>query len=183
MFLANTKFLMMVRMLYLKKSKAKFKHQSKAQIVMSDFLVSIVIILVIITTSALIWNRSVDNLRVKEIRTEMENVAISISNQLIRGFGVPADWNQTNVVELGLAYRDNVLDSKKVSNFISLGKDKTKTILGIGNYNFIFQLRDINENILAECGDLPTNAEEAVVVRRIVLYQNQPTMMDWGVWR
>lgn len=174
MFLVNIEFLTMVQMLYLKKSKG--------QSVMSDFLIAIVILFIIIALSASIWNRSVSNLRLKEERTEMENLAISITDQLIRNFGIPGDWNKTNVMVIGLAKEDNVLDSEKVTNLINLEKDKTKTLLAVRNYNFIFRLRNISENILVEYGDLPTNAKEVVIVRRIILYKGRPSIMDFGLW-
>lgn len=150
---------------------------------MSDLLMAIAILFFIIVLSASLWNRSVNSMRLKEERNEMENLVLLISDQLIKGLGIPSDWNKTNVVAIGLAKEDNILDPVKVSNFINLGTNKTKNILGIGNYNFIFRLRDINENILVEYGTPPINSNEVIIVRRVVLYQGRPTIMDFGLWK
>ena len=157
--------------------------KSKAQLVMSDFLIGIVILFIIIALSALAWNKTVENLKLKEERSEMESLAISITDQLIRDFGIPGDWNETNVMSIGLAEEDNVLDPEKVSTFTNLEKDGTKTLLGIRNYDFIFRLRDSDENILLEYGDVPINAKDVVIIRRLVLYEGQPTIMDLGLWK
>lgn len=156
--------------------------KSKAQLVMSDFLIGVVILIFIIVISAPIWGRTVENIRIKEERSEMENLVLSISDQMVKSPGMPSDWNRTNIKSIGLAEEDNVLDSMKVSNFTSLGADKTKYLLGIENYNFIFRLRNTNEIIFVEYGSLPITASEVVIIRRIVLYENLPTMMEFGVW-
>jgi len=174
MFLANIEFSTMVQMLYSKKPKA--------QIIMSDFLIGLVIFLVVIALATSVWGKNIYNMGLKEKRSEMETLVLLISDQLVKSSGIPEDWNSTNIAAIGLAESDNVLSPAKVSNFINLENEKTKNLLGIRNYNFIFRLRNMSENILVEYGNIPVNEKESVIIRRIVLYQGRPAIMDFGLW-
>jgi hypothetical protein len=149
---------------------------------MSDFLMGLVIFLIIVAISVSLWNKNVYNMGLKEKRTEMENLVLLISDQMVKSSGIPGDWSSTTVAAIGLSKSDNVLDSSKVSNFVGLSKEKTKALLGIRNYNFIFRLRSTNETILVEYGDLPSDASESVIGRRVVLYEGGSTIMDFGLW-
>jgi hypothetical protein len=163
--------------------KMSYSKKSKAQLFMSDFIMASVIVIFIIILSVSIWNRNVNSLKSKEERSGMESLVLSISDQLIRSPGIPSDWNKNNVLAIGLAAEDNTLDAAKVYNFTSLDIDKTKNLLGIGNYNFIFRLRNTSETVLVEYGDLPIDGKEVVILRRIVLFEGLPTIMDLGLWK
>lgn len=157
---------------------------SKAQLITADFLIAVVILILIIQTSVSLWNRIVNSLRVRETRTEMENLALAISDLLVKSSGLPGDWNSTDVITIGLAGEDNVLDPGKVSSFTGLDSDTTKELLGIKNFEFLFRLKNTDGGDLIpphnSTESIPANAE-VVNIRRLVLYDGNRAYMDFGL--
>ena len=165
--------------------------KSKGQLITSDFVLATIILIIIIQASMSFWNRNVVALDARDERNEIENLALSVADLLIKNPGIPEDWNSSNVVSIGLAEETNVLDYERVLNFTSLSKDKAKELLGIKVFEFIFQLKDTNGNVLLRYGDVPTDPKESVIVRRLVLYKSfvsgkesrNISIMEFGVWR
>lgn len=80
--------------------------------------------------------------------------AKTISDYLV-GTGYPSDWNETNVVRIGLADDNNVLDTLKISTFENMTKndyDNTRNLLRT-KYDYIIFFRDYNQNILNLTGE------------------------------
>lgn len=161
--------------------KSGNKQTRKAQTVIADFLLAIIVLLIIVQLSMSGWTRNIDNLRERESRVEIENLALSISDTLARGEGVPGDWSGENATTLGLANEPNVLDTTKVDAFINLDKSVVKKLLGIGGYKFSFILKT-GGTVVVEYGEQVGSVEDVVVVRRLVLYNDDPTLMEFRLW-
>ena len=150
---------------------------------MIDFFLAVVILIFIIGFYISTWGSTIIAIQMKSDRTEMENIIFGISDLLIKSEGLPGDWNESNVIVIGLAKEDHVLDENKVSSFVTLPIDKTKKLLGIVNFNFFFRLKNIDGTILEDYGNYPIDAEEVIVSRRLVLYNNEIINMEFGLWK
>ena len=81
---------------------------------------------------------------------EMNSAAIRISDSLVRLPGVPENWTATNIMVLGLARDDNVLDVVKVSRMIDLDYQTLRLSTGSGRYNIYIELDYINGSIVRD---------------------------------
>ena len=166
----------MVRTLYSK--------NNKAQIIATDFILAVIILIFIMVVSISMWKNEIDNLRLHERRTEMENLALSIADILVRSPGNPEDWELRDEVEitLGLANESHVLDKEKVSKLLTMSQDDVKNILGIDNFNFFIRITYPNNVLVEEYGTPPANAEEVVVTRRLVIYDDEESYFNFGLY-
>jgi len=166
----------MVRVLYSK--------NNKGQIVTTDFILAIIILIFILQLSFSLWNNEIESFRLKEKRTDMEKTALSIVDLLIRSPGIPEDWENGDMAEitLGLVKEDHVLDIGKVSKLFSSSIDNTKKLLGIENYDFFFVIKFTNGEVIEEYGTPAIDAREVIVARRLVLYNNTETYLNFGLW-
>jgi len=160
-----------------------YSKKSKAQTIMIDFFFAIIILIFIIELYISGWGRSVLGIGLKEQRNEMELLALEISDMFIKSSGIPGDWNESTVLAIGLAQKDHILDPDKVDEFTDLSIDKTKELLGISNLDFYFKLDYVQGENIEEYGSSPTNSEEIVVVRRLVLYNNREAFMEIWLWK
>ena len=165
----------MVNQLYSKKFKG--------QMFSFDLFLAIVIFIFVVQLYMMTWGRSALGVTAKVDRTEMEKLTLDVSDLLIKSRGLPTHWNETTVSVIGLAEEDHVLDGNKTSTFVNLDVGKTKGLLGIENLNFTFTLKDENGIVLEDYGSHPIDAEEVVILRRLVLYDNNITFMEFGLWK
>ena len=80
--------------------------------------------------------------------------AKTISDYLV-GTGYPRDWNESNVVRIGLTDNYNILDLSKLSRFSDLTKNdygKTRDLLKT-RYDYIVFFQDYEKNLLNLTGD------------------------------
>lgn len=154
----------------------------KAQISGADFLMSIVIILVLIGFTNSLWNRSIDSFRKNKIESETERLALSISSLLVRSEGIPSDWDEDNVVSIGLASRVNVIDPAKIDGLINMDEDKAESLMGIPGHGFNVRIRAANESLILDKGNYPSEVVDIVSVRRLVIYEENPVSLEFMVW-
>lgn len=162
----------------------------KAQVWTADFIISVIIFFTMVVLMIFSWNYTNQQNTYQQYFNDIENNALSVSDALIRVPGIPEDWNETNVISLGLASSDNVLGRTKITRFINLANDKTKNLLGIGNFEFYFELRYLNNTAIPlnstaniTKGLYPfANASIIVPVERYVLYESTPSKMEFFLW-
>ena len=163
----------------------------KSQAWSMDFVSSVVIFVTAIVILSLAVSYVVSqNVQQKEIN-RIEELALSISDALIRTQGYPEDWNETNVINIGLASEENILNESKVRIFIeNLSDDVIMHRFGAGDCKFYFELRDINGEIFeiesgvnATKGEYPTSPEISIPVERFVLYRNRPSKILFILWK
>jgi len=160
-----------------------YSKKSKAQAIMIDFFFAIIILVFLIELYFSGWGRSVLGIGLKEQKNEMEILALQITDMFVKSPGVPSDWNQTNVLAIGLAQEDHILDTDKVNKFTNLSVDKTKQLLGISDLNFYFKLDYVQGDNIKEYGSVPVNSEEIVLIRRLVFYEEKKAFMEMYLWK
>jgi len=161
----------------------------KAQIWSTDFVMSAVIFLLALGLILFAWNYTSTSISQRNELGSAENIAMMVSDALIRTPGIPENWNSSTVISPGLASRENVLDSTKVDAFINMSYEYTKTLLGLERYHFCFRLLDPNGSLMQNehgqnltIGQHPENSQLVIPVQRYVLYNGKPAKMDFILW-
>ncbi len=156
----------------------------KGQITTADLVAGLTILILILQFNYSIWSKSVYDIRQKDTSNEIEFIALSVSDFLLKYEGKPSDWEQTNnTIAIGLAKEDHVLDSDKVSAFLDMNYTQAKKLLGIGENEYLFRLKKTDGTILNQSGLVASSPELAVNIRRLVLYNDSPTYIEFMVWR
>lgn len=161
----------------------------KAQIWSLDFAASVVIFLTALILAMFALNYTMDQNRQQMEFNIMENAAMSVSDSLVRQPGIPQDWDPGTVTTIGLASQENVLNEAKLSDFLDMENDSIKSLLGIGNYEFYFEVRYVNGSLASlpaggqiSKGGYPSEARFVIPVERYVLYMEKPARMIFILW-
>jgi len=155
----------------------------KAQIWSLDFALSLLIFMSALFAMALAWNFiSASTLQNQELK-ELHMKAMTLSDALIRTSGIPQDWNATNVQIIGLAQDENVLNATKVDYFTTMDYDRARALMDIGQYNFYFEVLDLN-NTVQKNTTVPISDESVVVVpvERYAIYNDIIVKVKFVIW-
>ncbi len=164
----------------------------RAQIWSIDFAVSILIFMSVIILVFFTWSYTSTQSSEQVEINNMQTSALLISDSLIRVEGLPRDWNATNVKVIGIASRnENVLNKTKVDRFLNLSYSKARGLLGIGAYEFYFELSYMNHTIMKNQdgnnitkGNYPDSSASIIVpAERYVLYNGKIARLKFWLWR
>ena len=156
------------------------KHlNKKGQVWSLDFVSSLVIFFLVFVPLFFVW--SYINLQNMEQKTfdDIEVLALTTSDSLIRTKGIPENWNSGNVNVIGLAEEENILNSTKVSYFLSMGNTEynlTKNML-TGKYDFFFSITDLNGTQYGTIGSKPAD-RTVVPVERYCMYDERVVKIE-----
>ncbi len=167
---------------------------AKAQIFSLDIVIAIGIFILILLSTALIWQYSMEKISIEETRNDMEIIARNVLSVLIETKGTPTNWtdytfNQTNIQSLGLADEFLILNQTKINSLLSADYSTAKTILGIlgSNYEFILNMDIWNNSVYVAnytIGLSPNaTASEIVKVERFVLLDSLWTKATIKLWK
>ncbi|NIO19414.1 MAG: hypothetical protein GTN76_01360 [Candidatus Aenigmarchaeota archaeon] len=151
----------------------------KGQVWSLDFVTSLIIFFLVLVPLFFVWNYV--NIQNMEQRTfdDIEVLALTTSDSLIRTKGVPENWNSSNVNVIGLADEENILNPTKVSEFLSMGNinyNLTRNIL-TGKYDFFFGITDLNGTVYGTIGNKPPD-KTIVPVERYCLYNDRVVKIE-----
>ena len=164
---------------------------NKGQIISVDLIVSITIFVSIFAIALLVSNRAIDQLKTSYEISLMSKRIQRISDVLVRTTGLPEDWNETNVISVGLAETENVLNYTKILRLKNMDDNKIRALLGLEEYNFFLNFTNITRGFFPEgsifLGMKPTNAKIVIPIERFVLidFGNRREMgiMEFVLWR
>ncbi len=161
----------------------------KAQVWSLDLAASIVIFVTALALAMFSLDYTMNQNQLQLQSAMMENAAMSASDSLIRQAGVPQDWTAATVTTIGLASRDNVLDETKLQEFLDLDGNTTKNLLGIGNYEYYFDVRYPNGTLASlpgggqiVKGSYPSSATAIIPAERHVIYMEEIARMRLILW-
>jgi len=161
----------------------------KAQTWSLDFAASAVIFLTTLILVMFALNYTLSQSRQQAEMSMMESAAMSASDSLVRQPGMPQDWNSANVATLGLASQENVLNETKLAEFMGTDYSRIKSLLGIANYEFYFEVRYTNGTLASlpggsqiAKGEYPSDATIVIPVERHALYMEKPARMVLILW-
>jgi hypothetical protein len=157
----------------------------KGQIWSIDFAASIVIFISVIVVMMFVWTYTSSQVAEQKSGDDIQSLAISVSDSLVRTPGFPPDWNNETVSVIGLADEENILNETKVEYFLYMGKndyDRVRSLLGI-SYNFHFNLTHLNNTMINETGIEPLNADIIVPIERYCVYLGKPVKVRFIIWK
>jgi len=169
------------------------KTTRSGQAAITDLFIAVAIFIVLITITTLIWNLYTVRL---EARLDYDTMLLRnyhIVEGLIRSPGYPEDWERWNLPNettqfFGLTEYDHVLSAAKVEKFVELSNPLNpqyaglKEIMKIALYDYYFVLKTENDVIVYSSGRIPTG-KYAVNLARLVLFQGQPHILEFAVWK
>jgi hypothetical protein len=162
----------------------------RAQIWSLDFAASMVIFALTVGIVMFSWNYTIQNSADQVNLNILENDVMMISDTLIRMPGLPEDWDASSVRVIGLADEENILNKTKVTQFIGMDYNQTKSLLGIANHEFYFEIRHLNDSVMGingtniTKGTDPTGQDASVVVpvERYVMINGDIAKMEFYLW-
>ena len=165
------------------------KPAKRAQVWSMDFAASLVIFTTALAVLLFAWIYVASQNEQQTMFIQMESAAMSASDSLIRQPGIPEGWTASSVTAIGLASQENILNATKVGYFLGMENDTIKSLLGVGNYDFYFEVRYTN-GTLAQLpngdsvakGNYPQNASIAVPSERYVIYMDKIARMKFVIW-
>ena len=162
----------------------------RAQAWSMDFAASVVIFITALAIAIFALNYTLNQNQSQIEMNMMENAAMSASDALVRQPGIPEDWDSSDVITLGLASQENILNESKLQNLLSLDNNTIKSLLGISNYNFYLEVRYANGSLASlptgegiVKGDPPSDASMVIPVERHVIYMGEIARMRLVLWK
>lgn len=175
----------------------------KSQIFSLDMLIAMLAFVVILTSSIMIWDYSIETISSKERRNELELASIHVLSSLIETTGIPSNWNdlplkdfnETNIHAIGLVKNSPLglnykgpweIDLKKINYLNSSTYNKTKKILGLEGYNFNLTIKKYDGNNFVfnySVGGNISNATEVISLTRYALLDSQKAELILKVGR
>jgi len=177
----------------------------KAQLFSNDIIFAVVLVLFTFSMWLILRDRVLNMVSTSEDRREIDEAASDALGQLLETPGRPSNWNrlqtinETTVESLGLVSDRNILDSEKVSQFVTLagsGGDNysiAKKLLGLdrSGYRFNFTVSSLSGMVLHSVNYTPSatlgNASYAALnttasIDRFALLNNSLVKVSLGVW-
>ena len=110
---------------------------------------------------------------------------IIADNLLSEGF--PINWNETNVVRIGILTNERVNETKleRLYNLANTDYQKTKALFNTKyHYYFTFSEQIVLPTYgpISGIGLIPTNPTNLIKITRLIVYQNKPVSLDIYVW-
>ena len=168
--------------------------RKKGQAFSTEFLLAYLIFSLVLILAFYLWNTTTADIIESKNRYEIEDRAVDSAEKLLRTRGIPADWSLSDVESIGLADESRILNPGKVLNFIILmnssnsNYENNRWLLGIGKYDFYFNLTDINgttmviNDTLCATGKKAVNETSMITVQRTGLLENEITTIKITVW-
>ena len=166
----------------------------KGQGLAIDFLFAVLVFLLLLNASMLLIEGNSRLFSEESNLNALNSSATQAADMLVRTKGEPEDWHLQgieSVTRLGLAKRDRVLESKKLSKFLEWAQtydssdyNKAKELLLIG-CDYYLKVSDSDGAVLHETG-LPSdnrwNGMYAISVKRIVSLSEEEVAFDFAVY-
>jgi len=154
----------------------------KAQIWSMDFMSSLIIFFMALIAIMFAWNyiayQSVASHELKQLQMKV----FTISDSLMRSPGLPGNWDQTNVRVIGLADEEGVINPTKAQFLVAMDYNVTKALLGIGLYDYYFEIADLNGTVYLNTTKPIVNSTFVVPMERYVIYGGRISKLKFFVW-
>ena len=148
----------------------------KGQIMSSDFLVAFFLFLILFIAVTIAWNGMLDSSITDIERKYMESIAMRITDIFVKSPGYPSNWENREIVAIGLVDHDRRIDQAKLDAFMNMDYETSKDVLGIKGYDYFFRL--VRNNVTK--GYL--GGETAIFIERRVLY-NGDDRLEFILWK
>jgi hypothetical protein len=166
----------------------------KAQIISLDVMIAALILLVIIGGfGVLLYQYTIHEQEQTELR-DLELRSQPALNVLMSTEGNPDNWNEssnpcTEVKALGFMSEPGIISGQKLKNFTEMDYNCSQSLLGIRGYNFYFEARDADGNLLNIDGvditkgyEPPAGSEAIFSERKAWIDGSYLATINLGVW-
>ncbi len=123
-------------------------HARKGQLFTIDFILGLSVFIFILLALLALQAQLESQVESGKARTEMQLIALRVSDLLVRTSGNPADWNASNVISIGLCDKTRVLNATKFLRLKQLTNETARAILGAGPYSLHLSVTDANGSTL-----------------------------------
>ncbi len=161
----------------------------KAQIWSMDFVISVIMFFATISFLFFAWNYASSQTRTQISLISMQKTSLTVSDSLVRIPGIPKNWDMENVVALGLVNGEYEINETKLGMFLDMSYSKAKKLLLDKNYEFYFEMRDMNNTLIELSGENVTkgtypSASSSIVapVTRHAMYNGKIITVNFILW-
>lgn len=153
----------------------------KGQVLSFDFMVASSIFLLAVGLLYVYWNYS--NIQIEETKRigDLTDKAFTASQVWYRE-GVPKYWDSNDVIDLGLQNDHRFNQTKMDVLNVSIGYDTTKTLIGLGGYDYFFRIYNSTNDTVYYFGPYPVDADNVVKVKRIGILNGSIVTLEVVVW-
>ncbi|MFA6065509.1 MAG: hypothetical protein WCW44_00860 [archaeon] len=143
-------------------------HKIRGQISSIDLLVAILLFVLIFFSMRNIWIDNLSSALIESDKFQLQVLSNEAIDSLLNTPGYPLSWNAQNVELIGLADKQNVINSIKLAQFKSMNYETAKSKLGLGLYEFSFDLNSINSEYNEHIGsNLDSNSNVFSITRKV----------------
>ena len=158
----------------------------KAQVLSFDFIMAASIFLLVVGIIYIYWIYS--SMQIEETKNinDMTDKAY-IATQVWFREGIPEYWDDNTVIDLGMEnnhrFNQTKMDFLNDSiNPTNIGYNRTKTLIGLGSYDYFFRIYNSTDDTLFNFGLYPSNADNVVKVKRIGILNSSIVILEVLVW-
>jgi len=168
----------------------------KAQIVMSDLIVSMGIFLLLLIVAYSAWERQADQLAQWNEQTQAQQAIERGMMALTQSPGRPTNWallgvtpQDEDIISVGLAQRPGVLDPMRVNMLAEFldGTDleytSTQKKMGLAPYQVEVHVADTNGQTIVSAGKSPTSGTVSGTARSVAWYNQSMVQVRLTIWR
>ncbi len=177
------------------------KSKNRGQLFSGDLAVATILFISTLALAFFLWNSSTEDINKAEALRDLQRIAASTTEQLIRTPGTPPDWNTqwdlrgqdiSNGVP-GLATSARVIDPIKANSFIDMMNstyyEQYKHLLGLGEYDFYMEVTNLTGSMVGVngkpfvVGKPLSNSEASVAVLRTAIFNNTIVRVTFIIWK
>ncbi|MFH0860477.1 MAG: hypothetical protein V1921_04700 [Candidatus Altiarchaeota archaeon] len=177
--------------------------KTRSQLFGGEFFFAFFIFMMILTIIFFMWSYTLREIRKSNDFVDMQETAVNIGEQLLRTPGNPENWTAANAISVGLSNESRNLVGDKILRFIDMMDQSkydnscagnisnyycSKYLLGVGKYDFHFQMTYLNGTVFqvygrdAITGMEAVNETNIITVQRSALYESQIVRIVLTLW-
>jgi len=177
------------------------KQGNRGQLFSGDIAVATVVFILALSLTFFLWNSTTDDINSAERLRDLQKMAASTTEQLLRTPGIPADWDTqwdlqgagTRSGVPGIATVDRVINATKAEAFVDLMNstyyEDYKHLMGLGEFDFYMNVTNltnaqvyINEKPFV-AGKPIVDSEESVAVLRTAIFNGEIVRVNFVIWK
>jgi len=154
---------------------AKKNNVKKGQSNITDFLIAVLTFIGVFIIFITLSDRSQKDAFQASSVNELTLKGIEITESFLGSKGIPPDWesNPSTVQSIGLVEDQNNLNLAKVIAFTSIDYNLSKIKIGLPqNVNYLFEISDLNGNVLYKSGKKPDSFNKVFPFSRLAILNN-----------
>jgi len=178
----------------------------KGQLFSGDIAIATMIFMAALALAFFLWNSTTEEINKAEKLRDLQKMAASTVEQLIRTPGVPEYWipdptcnNIDNLAVPGLATEDRRINSTKAGYFLEImntsNYETCKHIMGLGEYDFYMEILNLTNLTQSDPPPIQVNGipfvagkayisyDEAISIIRTAIYDNTLVRVNFVIWK